>query len=93
MIGGNEIREKGSGTDRIVRGRRVLESGVGGELRAEVMNGIEESHLEGGEGVVGVFGDFKFERRGDDERLVWEDAVQEGFVRGGESEWERFEVL
>ena len=80
VIWGNELREKGNGADGIVRGRRVPERGVFGELRAEMVNGIEESNLEGGKGVVGVFGYLEFEWRGDDIWLVGEDAVQEGFV-------------
>lgn len=80
VIWGNELREKGNGADGIVRGRRVPKRRVFGELRAEMVNGIEESDLEGGEGVVGVFGYLEFKWRGDDIGLVGEDAVQEGFV-------------
>lgn len=64
-----------------------------GELRAEVRDGIEESDLEGGEGVVGILGYLEFKWGGDDIGLVGEDAGEKEIVRGGESEWESGEVL
>ena len=48
------------------------------------MDGIEERDLESAEGVVCILGEFEFKGSGDDEWLVWEDAVKECLVRGRE---------
>ena len=48
------------------------------------MDCVEESDLESSEGVVCILGEFKFKGSGDDEWLVWEDAVKECLVRGRE---------